>query len=230
LYRFGERHRRLGVFLGTLAWVALVALVPAGPFQLAIPPLVIAGIAAAGAIAKAHGSRVQQGYQPSKKYIKNYENWQQSDLARLREKDPFRGEDLGFNRGQMAARMGESGTESEAEYRSDLGQIERATRGGGLATVSGAYHRGRQRATQAHLARIADIRRRNLIADAVQRREDLYNRIGAVRQAYEYGSGARQDRVRSRAMQTIGGGAMSFASTYGNIAGGGAAPTGGGGG
>jgi len=188
---------------------------------MAIGPAIVAGIAAAGAVAKSIGGKVKPGYRPSKRAIRGYEGHEYEDIQRLYKKDPYSGDDLGFNKNQMAAQMGEEGRESQSEYKSDLGQLERETRGSGLRTVSGAYFRGRQRVTEAHLGRIADIRRRNLIADALQRREDFGNRLRSVQSAYRYGTSLLGSKKQSQGLEAAGEGLQGFASAYGKVAGGG---------
>lgn len=151
-------------------------------------PAGLAGIAAAGAVVKAISSRKKaSGFRPNRGYIKGYEKKQYEDINKLYSPDAFSGPGIGFTKEQMAARMGLETGEAQAEYKSNLGAIEQDASRGSLKRSSGAYFRNKQRASGGLLARTSDIRRRNILADAVQSRRDLYSRLGAVGGAYGQG-------------------------------------------
>ena len=164
-------------------------------------------------------------YAPGKGEIRGLAAKRLSDINRLYGPNPYSGSDLGFGQNVMEARMTPASDEAAAEYRADVGNIERnAAVGGGANMLTGAYLRGKQRALQGSLARISDIRDRNLIADAVQRRSDFFNRYGVTNQAYagdvnlynaaEAGKRATADYNRSLLGETVGDTATSIAAAY----------------
>lgn len=170
-------------------WTVLICLPAADDagLSLAVAPVAVYGAAALGsaALRALGGRRKNPGYfTPSKARVGEYGEMEYEDIKRLRGPDPYGGEDLGFGKGVMEARMGEGASEAQAEYRSDLGALERNVSRSPTMALSGSYLRGKQRALQGLLARTADIRRRNLIADAFQRRADYRFRLGAVQDAY----------------------------------------------
>lgn len=139
-------------------------------------------------------------YQPPIGQVRAYGADQAADIARLRGPNPFAGSDLGYGQNVMEAAMAPGTDEAAAEYQSELGQINQAAAtGGSPLSLSGAVFRAKQRALEGSLGRITDVRRRNLIADAVQRRQDLYNRLGeettAYGQAASLYSAGRQQKV-----------------------------------
>lgn len=224
IYGFGRRHRRLGVLSGAVAMLlaSLVQVRHPGVFLAFGPAAGIALAAAGGAIAKGIAARRAGGYQPSRGILRRYERLEAGDINRLYGNDPYSGKDLGFNPTQMAAQYGEQADESQAQTKGDLAQIEQATRGQNLKTVSGAYFRGKQRAGEAGLAREADIRRRNIIADAAQRRQDYAFRLASVGQAYR-GGASMYYKKPNWMLDTAGNAAIGAASAYGQTAGGGRA-------
>lgn len=128
-------------------------------------------------------------FRPKKKVVRDYEHWQHADIARLRGPNPYSGDDLGFTKNQIEARMGENTEEAAAEYGAAKGALERSVAGNNLRALSGSYARAKERALEGHLARTADIRRRNLILDAMQRRADLQYRLGSTGNALSQGVG-----------------------------------------
>lgn len=132
-------------------------------------------------------------FRPKKSFIRDYEGWTHDDLQRLHGPNPYEGNDIGFSQNQIEGRMGEGVDESQAEFKSDVGNIEREAAAGNMNPLSGAYHRAKQRALEAHLARDTDVRRRNLILDAMQRRQDLQDRLRMTSGAYGQGVNVYND-------------------------------------
>lgn len=183
MYAWGERHRRAGIFFGAILCVALNYLAARvdGP-RMAIVPAVIGGLAVASAAAKYLSSRKSRPkpYGPSRSYLKALEAYQRGDIERLHKPRPFEGEDLGYTPNEMGARIGEGVDQAQSEYASELSDLDRsAAKMGAPAQASGSLFRARQRAAQGLLGRSAEVRRRNVIEDARQRREDFYNRLRA---------------------------------------------------
>lgn len=159
-------------------------------------------------------------YRPKKSYIHDYEGAQHGDIMRQYSANPYGGDDLGFTKNQIEGRMGEGVDESQAEFKSDTGALERSAAGNNARPLSGAYQRAKQRALEAHLARSSDIRRRNLILDAVQRREDFDNRLRRTSGALAQGTGlynAYADQATKRRGGVYGGvgDLITDAATYG---------------
>jgi hypothetical protein len=130
---------------------------------------------------------------------------QEQDIRRLRQPNPFAGPDLGLTPEQMGAKIGEGVDQGQSEYASNLSNIEtQAARRGPSAEISGAFYRNRQRATGGLLARSAETRRKSVLADAIQRRQDLYSRIyaegapmGQGANQYNYGQAVRGEQQAS---------------------------------
>lgn len=221
MYEFGRRHRRIGIFLGSIALLLLNAAVPRGDVSCAIAPAVVAGVAAGGAILSALSNRRKaSGYRPSSGFIKQYEHLQRRDVDKLYQPDAFSGPGLGFTKEQMAARAGVEGTEAQSEYKGNIAGIERQASSGSLRRSSGSYFRNKQRATEGLLSRTSDIRRRNILANAVQSRRDLYARLGAVGDAYSQGANILAGRRPGQSSLSVlgnaaGQGMMGFAGSYG---------------
>jgi hypothetical protein len=161
---------------------------------------------ALGSIGAGYGTAMH--YKPNKGYIHDYEGMYHADVARQNSADPYSGSDLGFSPNVMQAKTGEGIDESGAEYKQDLGALDRDVASGNMRPLSGAYARAKQRALEGHLARTSDIRRRNLILDAMQRRTDLATRTEAARSAYSGGTNVYNsyaDQATRRRSQIYGG-------------------------
>lgn len=152
--------------------------------------------------ADALGQKTTKLYQPRKQFLRDYEGYQHEDISRLRRPSPYAGRDLGFRPQVLEAKLGQGTRESAAAYKTDIGAIERsAAKPGGMRVGSGAYARGKQRAMQGHLGRQADIRTRTMIADAIQRRQDMSFRMGATGRAYGQGTGLYNAYQQNKAAQ-----------------------------
>ena len=139
--------------------------------------------------ADALGQKNVNYYKPDQTRLKDYERYQHEDISRLRGGTPYGGTDLGFRPQVLNAQLARGSQESQAAYKSDIGNIARAeSSGGGLRAGSGASYRARQRATQGRLGRDVDVRTRTMIADALQRRRDMEFRMRTTGRAYGQGT------------------------------------------
>jgi len=177
-----RKPTRIGTEL--LALAACAALMYFGPHTAGVEMGWVTGaIMAAGALSSAYGAKkASQGYSQSKSVLKDWGRKQRGQIDSLYGQDPYGQVGLGMNPTQMGAKMSEGSAENAAELKGNLSDIETqaAQGGGGLRAGSGAYARNRQRAVGASLGRVADIRRRNLLADAVLRRQDFDRRFDAT--------------------------------------------------
>lgn len=216
---FGKRHGWIGGLLYAVVCILLDLYVPRGTFGLAMGPALGVGLAAgAGALMKAIGS--QPGYRPNRSNLRHYEGLQREDIDRLYGADPYGGSDLGLNKTQMAAQTGDQDAEAQAEYKGQVGDIERDAASGNLRPLSGAYYRAKQGALSSMLGRVSDIRRRNLIADAYVRREDFDRRARLVSNAYDFGAGLASGQPRNPLLAGVGGALTGGAGAYATATGG----------
>jgi hypothetical protein len=179
------------------------------------------GSAVFGALGQhAHGAKY---WAPSKHYLDALQGYQRSDMANLHGAHPFDQPGLGFNDAEMMAKIGTGVDQARTEYNTNLGSIEQgaALEGpGGASATSGAYLRNRQRAAGGLLGRSAETRRSNVIANAGQKRSDLYNRMGMT--ANELGEGTslynaiqQQNAARRQAPYAAAGKLADAAISYG---------------
>lgn len=141
----------------------------------------LGSVGAGSAVFGAIGQHAQGAHPwaPGRSYLRALQGYQTSDEARLHSADPFSGGGLGFTPGEMQAKIGGGVDQAQSEYASNMSDIEhQAALRGPEAGASGAFYRNRQRAAGDLLARSAEVRRQNVLANAMQSRQDLYNRMG----------------------------------------------------
>jgi hypothetical protein len=226
---FGNRHRWIGGLLTAAAMLLLGAPAGDGP-ALAIAPAVIGALAVGGGILKGLGGRRKNPklWRAPRGRLDYYGGMEESDIRRLHE-GRLEGPGLGFSQGEMEARSGPERSEAEAQYKGNLAGLEQGVAGSNLGRLSGAYFRGKQRAAAEHLSRMSDIRRRNLLAGAFQRRSDLYNRLsatgGALARNVGYYNASRlaqtraSDATKQAYLNTAGGAMSALAGSMGGMGG-----------
>lgn len=160
--------------------------------DLGFGPIAMGAMAVGSALASYMANKRRGGkpYSPSKGFLKALEGYQRKDIDQLHSADPFGQKGLGLNAEEMAARIGGDVDQAQSEYKSNLSDIEtQAARRGAPSQVSGAFYRARQRAAGGLLGRSAESRRRNIVENAMLKREDMYNRLRAEMAAFTGNTG-----------------------------------------
>lgn len=183
---------------GTMALfaVGLNLLVPLGTLDgmnLALPPAVIGAAIVGGALIKGLGSGRPKftGYKPSRKRLQYYEGREAGDIESLYEGRPYDTDPtIGYAPHEVEARFGQRTDELAAAGAGLRQRVTNRFRGGAAAgMLSGSYGRSLQRTETGIMGMKSDIRRKNILAQAGQRREDFRYRAGRTTGAYQYGTG-----------------------------------------
>jgi hypothetical protein len=156
--------------------------------------------------------RKYQPYQPSKANLASYEARQRGDIDRLYGPEPYKGSDLGFSRNVMQGLTAEGRDLTRGEYTGGKQRLADAyRRAGGYGMKSAQYERGREDLERGRQVGMALVNRRNIIADAMQRRTDFSSRFQKVAGAYGYGTGlynraqAAKYQARRAGYEAVGG-------------------------
>ncbi len=163
------------------------------------------------ALGSAYANKRYKPHKPSRANLSAYEGMERGQIDRLQGDDPYAGKDLGLNQNQLQGLTSEGRDLTRGERTATKQRISDTYRRSGKYGVKSAqFDRANERADLQSLQDNALIKRKNIIADAMIRRQDYSRRLNAIQNAYQFGTGvfnaAERNKylARSRAYEGLG--------------------------